>query len=150
MAEKTLFPTFDMPEIVSGETTDTIVKYGRSWNFDFDAGEFVTDGGNRVQEADGYNAWVQWCIKTCLTERFSFLAYSSAIGVESEEARQQPSRKATESVLERSISEALLADPRTESVRGFSFSWAGDSVYASFVAYPKIGSPAELQVKISQ
>ena len=98
-------------------------------------------------ESDGCTAWVQWCLKMCLTERFAFLSYSSAIGVETEEARKQPTRQATESVLERTITEALLADSRTEAVRGFSFQWAGDGVYVTFSAYPKIGAPVDLQFK---
>lgn len=144
---KNLFPTFEMPDINPLNNSGNQIKYGRSWYFDFETGDFVKDGGNHIKESDGHTAWIQWCIKTCLTERFAFLAYSDAIGVENEEVKQQPNRKASESVLERTITEALLADPRTDSVQNFSFKWSGDEVYISFVAYPKVGLPAEVKFK---
>ena len=41
--------------------------------------------------------------------------------------------KAVESAIERTISEALLVNPRTEYVRQFEFVWNGDAVSVSFV-----------------
>ena len=41
-------------------------------------------------------------------------------------------RKAQESAIERTIRETLMTNPRTEYVRGFSFSWEKDSVRVSF------------------
>ncbi|MDN5345122.1 MAG: hypothetical protein PWQ18_1236 [Clostridia bacterium] len=94
----------------------------------------------------GAEAWVQWCIKTVLTERFAYLIYSPNYGCELEKALQQPSRRAVEAELERTITEALLADPRTEMVKDFSFSWQGDQVKVSFTAVPVIGDPERLEV----
>ncbi|NSW90205.1 MAG: DUF2634 domain-containing protein [Firmicutes bacterium] len=148
MADKNLFPVFEMPLVMPEEQKTSTIKYGRSWKFDFELGDFVMDGGNKVKEADGHTAWAQWCMKTLLTERGSCLAYSDAIGIESDEVRKQPSRKAAESVLERTVTEALLADPRTDSVRDFKFTWTGDNVYASFTVYPKIGAPEKMGVTI--
>ena len=42
-------------------------------------------------------------------------------------------KKAVESAIERTISEALLVNPRTEYVRQFEFVWNGDAVSVSFV-----------------
>jgi len=144
-----LYPAFDVPEIVEQQQTEPAPKYGKSWLFDFEKGDFVLDGAGRVVEADGHTAWVQWCMKTVLTQRFAHLIYSFDYGTEIEEALKQPSRKAVEAELERVITEALLVDPRTEMVRDFTFEWEGDLVKVSFTAVPVIGEPAQLEVVLN-
>ncbi len=144
-----LYPAFDMPELAEQQETEPAPKYGKSWLFDFKKGDFVVDGAGRVVEADGHTAWVQWCVKTVLTQRFAHVIYSSDYGTELEEALKQPSRKAVEAELERAITEALLADPRTEMVRDFTFEWEGDIVKVSFTVVPVIGEPARLEVVLN-
>ena len=144
-----LYPAFDMPELVEQQQTEPAPKYGKSWLFDFKKGDFVLDGAGRVVEADGHTAWVQWYVKTVLTQRFAHVIYSFDYGTELEEALKQPSRKAVEAELERAITEALLADPRTEMVRDFTFEWEGDIVKVSFTAVPVIGEPARLEVVLN-
>ncbi len=141
-----LYPAFDMPELVEQQQTEPAPKYGKSWLFDFKKGDFVLDGAGRVVEADGHTAWVQWCIKTILTQRFAYVIYSSDYGTELEEAQKQPDRKAVEIELERAITEALLVDPRTEMVKDFVFEWEGDTVKVSFVAVPVVCPPERLEV----
>jgi phage baseplate assembly protein W len=138
-----------MPSLVEQQQTEPAPKYGRSWLFDFAKGDFVVGGSGRVAEADGHTAWVQWCIKTVLTQRFAHVIYSFNYGTELEEALRQPSRKAVEAELERAITEALLADPRTELVRDFAFDWQGDEVTVALTVVPVIGPPERLEVKIS-
>ncbi len=144
-----LYPAFDMPELAEQQETEPAPKYGKSWLFDFKKGDFVVDGAGRVVEADGHTAWVQWCVKTVLTQRFAHVIYSFDYGTELEEALKQPSRKAVEAELERAITEALLADPRTEMVRDFTFEWEGDIVKVSFTVVPVIGEPARLEVVLN-
>jgi len=144
-----LFPVFDTPELVEQQQAEPAPKYGKSWFFDFEKGDFVLDGAGRVVEADGHTAWAHWCVKAVLTERFGYLVYGFNYGCEIEQARGQPSRQAVEAELERVIIEALLADPRTEMVRDFSFAWQGDEVYVSFTAVPRIGTAERIEVKIS-
>lgn len=144
-----LYPSFDMPELIEQQQTEPAPKYGKSWFFDFEKGDFVLDGAGRVVEADGHIAWAHWCVKAVLTERFRYLVYGFNYGCEIEQARRQPSRQAVEAELERVITEALLADPRTEMVRDFSFAWQGDEVYVSFTAVPRIGTAERIEVKIS-
>ncbi|GAW28970.1 DUF2634 domain-containing protein, partial [Carboxydocella sp. ULO1] len=103
-----LFPTFEMPELVEQET-ESAPNYGKSWLFDFEKGEFVLDGAGRVVETDEHTAWVQWCIKTVLTERFAYLIYSTDYGTEIEQALSQKTRRTLEAELERAITESLLA-----------------------------------------
>lgn len=143
-----LYPTFDMPEIVE-QQTEPAPKYGKSWLFDFAKGDFVVDGSGRVVEADSHTAWAQWCVKAVLTERFAYVIYSTDYGSEIEQALKQPSRKAVEAELERVITEALLADPRTQVVRDFSFRWQGDQVFVAFTVVPVIGSPETLEVVLN-
>jgi hypothetical protein len=141
-----LYPVFEVPEIVEQQQTEPAPEYGKSWLFDFEKGDFVLDGTGRVVEADGHTAWVQWCVKTILTQRFAYVIYSSDYGTELEEAQKQPDRKAVEIELERAITEALLVDPRTEMVKDFVFEWEGDTVKVSFVAVPVVGPPERLEV----
>lgn len=143
-----LFPTFDMPDLVEHQT-EPAPKYGKSWLFDFEKGDFVVDGAGRVKGADGHTAWAQWCIKAVLTERFAHVIYSSDYGTELDQAKRQPARQAVEAELERVITEALLADPRTQVVRDFSFRWQGDQVFVAFTVVPVIGSPETLEVVLN-
>lgn len=89
--------------------------------FDFEKGDFVRDAAGRVLYGDGREAWRQWCVKVISTERDSYVAYSTAIGVETEHATAQGTRSAVRSALERTITEALMVHPMTESVQSFEF-----------------------------
>ena len=40
--------------------------------------------------------------------------------------------KTVESMVQRTITDALMVNPRTEDVRDFSFTWNGDSMHCSF------------------
>lgn len=140
-----LYPTFEMPELVEQRQERPQPKYPKSYLFDFEKGDFVVDGAGRVVIADGHTAWVQWCIKTILTERFACLAYSWDYGVEVGGALRQPSRLAIEMEVERTITEALLVDPRTEQVRDFTFRREADQLWVSFVAASVIGDAARIE-----
>lgn len=136
MGKKTLFPVFDVPEInITAPLEDQ--KYKPSVYFDFLLGDFRRDGANKLVAADGKEAYKQWCIKTVLTERMERLAYSSDIGAELHDALKQPDRMAVESAMERTITEALMVNPRTEYVRGFQFTWASDGLYCEFIVKGK-------------
>lgn len=142
-----LYPTFEVPEVVEART-EVSPEYPKAPLFDFEKGDFVLDGAGRVVFADGHRAWVQWCIKTVLTERFAYLVYGPDYGAELTEAKRQPDRSAVESWIEREITEALLIDPRTEMVRDFSFNWQGDEVSVSFTVVPTVGTPERVEVTI--
>lgn len=81
-----------------------------------------------------------WCMKVSMTERYSCLAYSNDIGVEMEDALAQDDEKTVESMVERTIRDALLVNPRTEWVRDFEFEWNGDSMNCSFKVKGKSGT----------
>lgn len=140
-----LYPVFEMPELMEQQQTQPEPEYPESYLFDFEKGDFVRDAAGRIAVADGHRAWVQWCVKTVLTERFACLAYSWNYGVEVEQARKQPDRTLVEMEIERTITEALMVDPRTELVRDFSFKWRADELYVSFTAVPVIGEPVRIE-----
>lgn len=135
MAEQ-LFPTF--PEITVHDADDTLVQtYSPSFLFDFGTGEFALDGANHVRVCNGYEAWKNWCVKAVMTERDAWMAYSTNIGVEVENALKQPSTPAAKLALERTITEALLVHPSTQSVGDFSYTLNGDALRVSFTVKGK-------------
>lgn len=132
MAE--LFPaTPVVAEVIPDETQVSGASFGRSWKFDFEAGEFVlTPTGKIAGAAADAEAWLEWCRKALATERYRHLVYSRLYGHEFESLIGLGlSRAAVESEIARIASETLLADPRTARVGGFTFAWQGDA--CSFV-----------------
>lgn len=126
-----LFPTFDFPGVEEEATDDE--KYRPSAYYDFRAGDFRRDGANRMVEADGREAYLQWCVKCAMTEREECLAYSEDYGTELEDLSDVPDRKSRESEIQKTITDALMVNPNTEEVRDFEFSWEGDEFNVSFV-----------------
>lgn len=122
-----LFPVFDVPDITEVQT-DKPEGYSPSAYFDFEIGDFKRDGAYKVAAATGQEAYIQWCLKVVMTERDSYLAYSSNIGVECEAALAEADRAAVESALEKTITEALMVNTITEYVRNFQFKWSADAL----------------------
>lgn len=132
-----LFPTFDVPEM-DEEEEEYDIEYKRSIRWDPELGDFVRDNSNRLVECDGYEAYMAWCYKMVLTERASHLAYmeeisGADIGVEMEKVSQEDEHSTVESMIERTMTEALEINPRTEYVGNFEFSWDGDEVHCKFI-----------------
>lgn len=126
-----LFPVVEVPEFISGNTEyDTQYKQSVKWNPE--KGDFVRDGANRMVECDGREAFAIWCFKIAQTERYRCLAYPDVIGTEMERAMDNDDEKTVESMVQRTIVDALMVNPRTEDVRDFSFTWNGDSMHCSF------------------
>lgn len=99
--------------------TTTQAKFLPAPLFDYEKGDFVRDATGRIKFCDGREAWKQWCFKVAATERDTCIAYSTAIGVEAENAGAQGTDSAIMSALERTITEALMVHPMTASVRSF-------------------------------
>ncbi|MBE3576872.1 MAG: DUF2634 domain-containing protein [Limnochordales bacterium] len=123
-----LFPT-EPPSLQPAPPVSKIVPFGRSWRFDFAKGEFVLTPTGRVAESHGADAWLEWCQKALLTERYRYLAYSDQYGQEYEDLMARHlTRAANESEIQRITRETLMVDPRTASVDHFVFEWDGDTV----------------------
>jgi len=130
MAE--LYPTFNVASAID-ETNSQSDGYKSSVSFDFKNGDFNADSSGKMESATGTEAWKQWCMKTCLTQANAFLAYSSHVGIEMEESMAAEADRQT-LLLEKTITEALLADPsgRTTLVQNFAFSKVEDGLFVSF------------------
>ena len=129
-----LFPVFDVSE-AEEEEYDTDYKRSIRWNPV--TGDFYRDRSNRLVWCNGQEAYMIWCYKMVQTERDSHLAYLEAVsgsdlGVEMEAVSQESDHKSVESMIERTMTEALEVNPRTESVGNFVFSWEGTAVHCQF------------------
>ncbi|HOV80184.1 MAG TPA: DUF2634 domain-containing protein, partial [Bacillota bacterium] len=106
------------------------VKFGRSWRFDFDAGEFVMTPTGRVAEIRDTDAWLEWCKKALQTARYRYLVYSRNYGQEFDDLiGRHLTRAGNESEIKRIVTECLMVDPRTAAVENFTFRWEGDQCY---------------------
>ncbi len=127
---KQLFPVISVPALKTQSTTyDTAYRRSAKWNPM--VGDFVRDGANHLVECDGKEAFAVWCFKTAQTERYRCLAYPDSIGTEMERALGDDVKK-TESMIQRTVTEALMVNPRTEYVRDFEFFWNGEKMGCSF------------------
>lgn len=144
-----LFPVFEVPSNLA-DTVAVTEKYLPSPLFDVATGEFAVDGSGKMLYGTGYDAWVLWCTKAVSTQRWAHLAYHSWTGVEAEEAFREPDRGAQELALIRTITEALLADPKGRTVRVYEFAceWLGDWVSVSFRVLGANGDTASIQSKL--
>lgn len=126
-----VLPVFDVPEFTAGrQQYDT--AYKRSVKWDFEKGDFARDGAGRLVECDGREAFMAWCCKTAQTERYACPAYPSSIGVEMEAATADDDEKTVESMVQRTITDALKVNPRTEYVGDFDFYRDGGEMHCSF------------------
>ncbi len=132
-----LYPTVNLPSLMKPQVADSEKKYRSAPLFDFEKGDFVKDGANRIVFADGKEAFAAWCLKVCVTERGTKLAYSDKIGTEIMSAIKEPDAESVKSSIERTITEALMVNPATEYVKNFSFSIDGDHLFVSFVVKGK-------------
>ena len=148
MAEKNLFPVFDVPEI-SAPTQSETRTYKPILFFDYDKGDFRLDGAHKMTASTGKEAYMQWCRKVVMTERDAFLSYSTDIGAEKEAALAEGDHAAVESALEKTITEALMVNTHTEYVRGFEFSWRADALYLAFTIKGKEWEEETISVSFS-
>lgn len=135
MAADSLYPVFQIPT-VSAKSASAERIFKPSPKFDFKTGDFVRDGANRIVYADGRDAYMMWCNKVLRTQKNACLSYLG-IGIEGEEALEENTRAAVQTVLERTITEALLKSPCTERVYDFNYRWYSDNLEVSFSVKPK-------------
>lgn len=114
------------------KTTDTFsnVRFGKSWRFDFEKGEFVLTPTGKVAETSDVEAWLEWCRKALITARYRYPIYSRDYGHEFDDLiSRHLNKEGNESEIKRIVRETLMVDPRTASVDNFNFRWEGDTVY---------------------
>ena len=131
-----LFPVFDeqlaLGDVASGvrEVPPAGPLYRRAPLFCHETGDFVFNHLRRPVYGTGVEGWKLWCEKSMMTQRWAHEGYSADFGIEAYEAFRETGREAVEAVLERTVTEALLADPsaRTQSVSDFRFRWQPSAV----------------------
>ena len=145
-----LFPVFSVPSALA-EEAEKQEQYPPAPMWDVEKGDFVQDGAGLTLYGSGYDAWVLWCTKAVLTQRWAHYGYSGNEGIEADEAFKEPDRAAMESAFERTITEALLSDPlgRTKQVRNFDFEWEADGLRISCVVIGADGNTASIQAKLN-
>ena len=122
-----LFPEGYEKEIITKEDlmTNAPVGYRNGISFDEKSGDFRRDGVHKMLDSDGIESWKSWCINCLQTERYSCLAYSTDLGIETAEIFGADSPEEAESILARQITEAILADPyqRAKYIEEITITW---------------------------
>jgi hypothetical protein len=149
VASESAWPTFPVPSIPAPGVPGAPPAYPPSPRFDFAAGDFVVDGAGRVVRAEAHHAWVQWCVKAVLVERFAYPVYSPDYGAELLDAGQVDDEGARYAAMAKTITEALLVDPRTGGVSGFAFAPEGDGVTVTFTVTPTVGTPFPVSISLT-
>lgn len=135
MDEENLFPEDmdeqDEDELLASSEEDEIIGYKPAPLFDYDSGDFVTNGQGQILTADEVTAMTQWCQNVIMTDRYNHSAYSDDIGIDYDEVFGAANHQEAEVLLETSICEALPCDPyeRVQYVQSVQFDWvSSDSV----------------------
>lgn len=147
MADNQLYPVFDIPSSITTLTQEAEREFKPAPLFDYEKGDFVRDGANRIVMVDGRQAYMNWATKVLKTQVGSCLSYPE-FGIDAEGAMQAPTHEAVESALERTISEALLSDPRTERIYDFDFEWDADIVLVSFAIKPRNWAAFDINMNV--
>ncbi len=135
MAEQ-LYPVFEIPTIVQREEQEKEQAFYPGPLFDFNAGDFVLDGAHQFMMVDGLDEYIIWCLKTLKTQVGACAAYPE-YGIDIDGALSEPSHPAICSAFERTITEGLMRNPRTERVYDFDFTWRADELFIVFIVKPK-------------
>lgn len=128
--EQSIFPV-DVPDFTD-ERNEYDRRYKRSVKWDAEKGDFARDSAKRMVECDGKESFFQWCFKIAQTERYRCLAYPDCIGTEMERAMEDDDEKTVESMVQRTVTDALMVNPRTEYVGDFEFTWENDRMHCAF------------------
>jgi hypothetical protein len=126
---------------------DAPIPFGKSWRFDFVAGQFVKDG-TAPQETYELDSLIMWIEKTARTARYAHPIYSDQYGVEEPDALiGQQADDALLSAYEDGLTEALLVHDRIVAVEGFGFSQDpfDEVLYASFTVIVDGAPPLQTQ-----
>ena len=154
MDDENLYPSGYEDEIVDDDEVEEEwpIGYRPGVAFDFETGDFIRDGRNRLLEASGVESWQQWCMNCLQTERYKHLAYSDDFGIEVDEVFQAESREEAESILTRQITEAILADPygRAAYIDAIDYDWtAPDAIQATMTIVGIADVTIDLEVNIT-
>lgn len=128
--------------------TDTPAPFGRSWRFDFQAGQFIRDGTVPLVVYD-VDTLIMWIEKTLRTAQLAHPIYADEYGMEDPDALigQVLAGEEDMTAFEDSITAALTYHDRIISVENFSFNQDPfeESLYASFTVMVDAAPPLQPQ-----
>ena len=130
-----LYPVFEIPTL-RPISTDEEQTFKPAPYFDFEKGDFVRDGANRVLIADGYEAYKAWVLKVLKTQQRACLSYMGT-GIDQESSMAEPSREAVQTAFERTI-----------TVYDFDFTWNANVLNISFVVKPKAWAAFDVYLEV--
>jgi hypothetical protein len=141
-----LFPVFTPRR--GAPLEDRNPRYPTGYQWDFNTAALALDGAGRVIPAEGYTAWLLWCIKCVSTERYAYPIYSRQYGVQFAGVPQMRPDQARAHIM-REITEALMNDRRTGRVINFNFvASEADGLIVSFLAEPAVGSSVQIRLLV--
>ena len=132
------------------ENEEYDAEYKPSVAWDLEKGDFVCESPFCMLKSEGLEAYKTWCVKAVATERYSCLGYDDDIGAEMEDAMKEEDDTAVELAIERTIEEALMVNPRTESVEDFEFEWEPSVVHVKFTVYAIHWEKFDLEVTLKR
>ena len=143
-----IYPTINLPTLVAPRRKPLTSSNKIAPFFDWRSGEFIFNPDGKIKFATPKETFESFCIKTCLTERGTKLAYTDRFGVEFNELAGMNDNEAVKSKIIRTITEAIMAHPQTAWVKEFSFRIVADSVQVSFTVKGKDFDESNLSVLI--
>jgi hypothetical protein len=129
-----LYTPIESSAILPVSTTSYSTDFKPDWLFDYSKMEFVSDVKRGVELSDGWFGWRNWCIKQLYIIRYSKLAYDSLIGIE--ELYKTGTREEQKLALIRTVTDALMVNPKTKMVSSFNFTDSGDECSVTFTVTP--------------
>lgn len=116
-----LYPEFDESAMEEAGINTEENPFKLAPYFDYETGDFVRQSGNKIRYASGIEAWEQWCMKAVMTKRYATLAYTDDYGSEILNALRSENREEAKSIIERTITETLMVDRRTDHIESIEF-----------------------------
>jgi hypothetical protein len=132
---------------VEDPETDAPIPFGKSWRFDFIAGQFVRNG-TAPQETYELDSLIMWIEKAARTDRYAHPMYSDAYGVEGPlDLIGVQADDDQLSAYQDALTDALLVHDRITAVEDFNFSQDpfDEVLYASFTVVVDAAPPLEAQ-----
>lgn len=127
--------------------TDATIPFGRTWSFDFQAGQFVRDGTvpKVVYETDTLIMWIE---HTCRTAKLAHPIYDDSYGMEDPyEIIGMTATGADLTAYQQQLEDALTFHDRIIGVEDFEFTQDpfDESLYASFTVLVDAAADLEPQ-----
>lgn len=105
-------------------TPDPPVPFGRSWQFDFEQGRFIREGGSPAPTSGLFGGLVQWCLMAIHSARYAHPVFSDAFGMENpDDLIGEFADGEALADWQRHLVEALLVHERITSVENFDLDW---------------------------